>query len=283
MCASLTEQKSIGEPWALEDLPPFPWITTKVLQLCSGDGNDLDFSELTDLIRSDTSFAAELLCRANSPLFGMQSQVDSVDRAVTMIGLYRVRSLALTLGVTSYIRSALRISVLRRCWRHSVGSALLAEELAEPCGLHPDLAYTAGLLHDIGRLALLVKHPQPYADLLTVVSENQLSLLQGERDLFEIDHCEAGAWLTETWELPTSLIDVIANHHHGMTSKCPPIWRLIHLTCRLADSLGFAVVETAEQEQPEAILTEFPRPVQLNPDDIEKLRQRIVSKVNALE
>ncbi len=283
MIIALPSKSPVEEPWALRDLPPFPWITTKILQLFSRRGDDVDIADLTELIRSDASLSTELLRRANSALFGMRSQVDSVNRAVTMIGLDRVRGLALTLGMGSFVRTALRIAVLRLAWRHSLASALLAEELAEVCGLRPDQGYTAGLLHDIGRLGLLVKYPESYADLLSVVAENNLGMLQSERDLFDIDHCEAGAWLAEKWNFPPALIEVIGNHHQEHTVVSPPLWRLAHLACRLAGSLGFDVIETVYREPPEAVLAELPRPVQLGPDDLEELKNRTSEKVDALE
>ena len=107
----------------------------------------------------------------------------------------QVKALAMTVGLGAYLKGALKLTMLRRCWRHSIGCALLAEKLAPAWGLSPEQAYSAGLLHDLGRLALLTKYPQPYADLLSVVFENRLGLLASERDLFEVDHCQAGAWL----------------------------------------------------------------------------------------
>lgn len=283
MSALVDNTAPMTKPWALKDLPPFPWITTKLLQLFAASGDEINVGRMTELIRSDASLSSEMLRRANSALFGLRAEVNSVERAVTMLGLDRVKSLAMTLGVGSYVRTALRLAVLRRCWRHSLGCALLAEEFAEACHQHPDQAYTAGLLHDVGRLALLVKYPQSYADLLSVVVENHFSILQSERDLFDIDHCEAGAWLAEEWDFPKELVAVIGDHHDPAESLTLDLTHLIRVTCRLADSLGFEVVQPETPEDPETILKELPRPVRLGVEDIETLRQRLTEKVNALE
>ena len=69
-----------------------------------------------------------------------------------------------------------------------------------------DRAYTAGLLHDVGRLALLVKYPKEYANLLAVVAENPFDMLDTERQLFDIDHCEAGDYLSKTWTFPPDIL-----------------------------------------------------------------------------
>ena len=283
MESATVESTPTAEPWSLRDLPPFPWIATKVLQLFSAPAEQVEAKRLTELIRADASLSSELLRRANSAMFGLRSQVSTVDHAIAMLGFNRVKSLAMTLGVGTYVRASLKLTVLRRCWRHSLGCALLAEELADSCQLDPDRAYTAGLLHDVGRLALLVKYPQSYADLLSVVIENRFSMLKSERDLFDLDHCEAGAWLAQEWDFPDELVTVIAEHHNPCKDDSFNLLRLIHLSCRLAESLGFEVAEPAEAEEPHRIREELPQQAWRVVEDVEALRERITEKANALE
>jgi hypothetical protein len=105
-----------------------------------------------------------------------------------------------------------------------------------------DFAYVAGLLRDIGRLALLVKYPEPYSNLLAVSGEQQFDLMLLERELFDIDHCEAGSWLMEQLPFPADLAEIIAHHHDSLD---PDSFRMVHLVqCadRLADALGFSVL-----------------------------------------
>jgi putative nucleotidyltransferase with HDIG domain len=236
------------------------------------------------LIRADASLSSELLRRANSALYGLRSQIATVERAVTMLGLDQVKGLAMTVGVGSYLRASLRLAVLRRCWRHSLGCALIAEELAPALDVRPDQAYTAGLLHDVGRLGLLVKYPQSYADLLNVCMENSFDLMSSERDLFEIDHCEAGAWLAEGWQFPRELVESIADHHNRQPERAEPLLRVVHLACRLADCLGFEVVQAGGIETVDSIAAELPGKLAgLLKDDGGELRSRLTEKVNALE
>ena len=284
MQSGLIEPSAATEPWALRDLPPFPWITTKVLQLFAAPSDTVDAKRLSELIRADASLSSELLRRANSALYGLRSQIGTVDRAVTMLGLDQVKGLAMTVGVGSYLRSSLKLAVLRRCWRHSLGCALIAEELAPALKARPDQAYTAGLLHDLGRLGLLVKYPQSYADLLNVCIENHFDLMSSERDLFDIDHCEAGSWLAEGWEFPQDLVEVIAEHHHRPPETSTPLLKTIHLSCRLADAIGFDVVERKEAEAVADIAEELPNKMSYLLDDAgAELRSRLANKVNALE
>ncbi len=284
MQSGLIEPSAATEPWALRDLPPFPWITTKVLQLFAAPSDTVDAKRLSELIRAEASLSSELLRRANSALYGLRSQIGTVDRAVTMLGLDQVKGLAMTVGVGSYLRSSLKLAVLRRCWRHSLGCALIAEELAPALRARPDQAYTAGLLHDVGRLGLLVKYPQSYADLLNVCIENHFDLMSSERDLFDIDHCEAGSWLAEGWEFPQVLVEVIAEHHHHPPETSTPLLKTVHLSCRLADAIGFDVVERKEAEAVADIAEELPNKMSYLLDDAgAELRSRLANKVNALE
>lgn len=284
MNTGLIEPTAVTEPWALKDLPPFPWITTKLLQLFSAPPDLVDVDRLTELLRADASLSSELLRRANSAMFGLRSQVSTVDRAVTMLGLDRVKSLAMTAGVGVYLRASLRLAVLRRCWRHSLGCALIAEELSHDVNLPDSRAYTAGLLHDVGRLGLLAKYPQSYADLLNVCIENNFDLMNSERDLFDIDHCEAGAWLADGWQFPPELVEVIARHHAPPVEPSGDLTRLVNIACRLADCIGFEVTHNVDSGEFARLQEELPERIRKRIGERgDDLRSRVVARVNALE
>ena len=284
MSSALIEPAATEEPWSLRDLPPFPWITTKVLQLFAAPIEDVEMKKLTDLIRVDASLSSEVLRRANSAAYGLRSQVSSVEHAVTMLGLEQVKSLTLTAGIGSYMRASMKLAILRRVWRHSLGVALVAEELAESFDVRKDQAYTSGLLHDVGRMGLLVKYPQSYADLLSVCMENNFGLMQSERDLFDLDHCEAGSWLAKGWDFPAELVSVIAEHHGPKRPDGSTLLNLVHLSCRLAESIGFEVTEPGPEQECERMRDELPKEARhLLEDDMEGLKVRVTEKVNSLE
>jgi putative nucleotidyltransferase with HDIG domain len=220
---------------------------------------------------------------ANSALFGLLSKVETVKHAVVVMGVDRVRTLTLTVALGSYLRAALRIEVLRRCWRHSLACALLSEELAALCSLPADRAFTAGLLHDVGRLGLLVAYPIQYANVLLVSEENGFDLLQTERDLFDIDHCEAGRWLMKKWKLPPEFWEVAAHHHHDLLTTRFDLLEVVSLACRLADSLGFEVVKPKQAWTLDQVRATLPEPARircnLEPD---ALRARVSSVLDSL-
>src|SRR5690242_7196575 len=181
------------KPWALDDLPPFPLVATRLLEVLSQDNAHI--TGVGRIIAAEPVFASRVLQMANSPLFALQTQVKTISHAIVLLGLDRVKAITVTRALGDFVGPILNSKSLRACWENSLACALLSEKLARACKLDTDFAYVSGLLHDIGRLALLVKYPESYANLLAVSGEQSFDLMATERDLFDIDHCQAGAWL----------------------------------------------------------------------------------------
>lgn len=231
----------------LVKIPAFPPIAVRLLHLLSNE--NVAISEILEPLRADPAFSAEILRRANSALFGFSSPVSSLQHALVVLGLRRVRSLTLTVATGVYLKKALQIEELRRCWRHTLACAMLAEELARACLVHLDLAYTAGLLHDIGRLGLLVARPEEYSAFLRAAAvkaatPDPFDLLDYEKETFGLDHCEAGNVLSGEWKLPQEFAVVTGRHHDRPQGTETDLLTLVHLGCQLADILGFHVVNT---------------------------------------
>jgi putative nucleotidyltransferase with HDIG domain len=265
-------------PWALTNLPPFPAVALRLLSLLSQEDTNLD--DVARLIAAEPVFAADLLRVANSAMYGTRSQVRTITQAVLILGLERVRGIGLTRAMGIYVLPAMGAEPLRRCWTHSLAGALLAGKIASACRVNQDVAYTAGLLRDIGRLALLVKYPGPYANLLTVTQENGFDPLTTERDLFDIDHCQAAEWLMRKMSFPEEL-RVAAINHHG--SQDGPFFGLVQAVQRadaMSEALGFGAVEKPEPELYPAVVEELPEAARSSfPDDPDNLRCEVLSTI----
>lgn len=227
-------------PWALDKLPPFPMVATRLMQILARE--DPDISEVGQLISAEPVFATRVLQMANSPLFALTAQVKTLSHAIVVLGLNRVKSITVTRAVGDFVAPVLNVRSLRVCWQNSLAGALLAEKLARACKMDADVAYVAGLLRDIGRLALLVKYPDSYANLLAVSSEHAFDLMNTERELFDVDHCQAGSWLMARMPFPPELAEVVAHHHDEPDGGRFGLVNLIRVADRMADALGFAVV-----------------------------------------
>lgn len=227
------------QPWAIKNLPPFPAVALQLMGLLD---SDVPVKDVVKLLRMDPALTAEILRVSNSPLYGLSRHVDSVSHAVVVLGGDAVKRLALTVALGRFTQKFMKHKGLRRCWDHSVACGLIAEDLAEFAGQTRDRAYTAGLLHDVGRLALLACYPNEYDNLIAVASENDFDFRLTEKKLFEVDHCSAGHWLSSSWNLPPDMNEAIAGHHEpdlvpgSLTS-------LIAVSDRLAAALGYGTVE----------------------------------------
>lgn len=226
-------------PWALEKLPPFPAVATRLIQVLANE--DANISEVGKIIAAEPVFATRVLQMANSPLFALQRQIKTIAAAIVLLGLERIKVITMVRAVGDFVGPVLKIEPLRRCWQHSLAGAMLAEKLARACQTDPDVAYLAALLRDIGRLALLVKFPGPYGNLLAVSAENSFDLMTTERDLFDVDHCQAGAWLVADMHFPAELCRVVARHHETPSGPFDLV-QLVRVADMMSDALGFGVL-----------------------------------------
>jgi HD-like signal output (HDOD) protein len=129
-----------------------------------------------------------------------------------------------------------------RCWHHSIATAVLAEEIARSCRAFENIAFAGGIMHDLWRLGLLVAYPQEYRHLIRDAEENGLDLLELEEQKLGMSHAEAGRLLTESWGLPEEFRVVNGRHHDSCDGTEIDLLWIVHVACRLADTLGFAVV-----------------------------------------
>jgi HD-like signal output (HDOD) protein len=228
----------------LARIPAFPPVILRLLDLLANDSTDVAL--LVKEIASDPTLASQILRTANSPLFGFASQIDTVQHAVVALGFSRVQALTMAVATSNYMKAALKTEALHRCWRHTLASAILCQEVARAASVAADRAYTLGLLHDIGRLGLLVAFPAEYAQLLKDEKRPSHSLLEEERSLFGVDHCEAGQFLMEQWNMPPEFCAAVARHHEPPQTNDLDLHSIVHLGCQLADTLGYSVIASPQ-------------------------------------
>ena len=195
--------------------PPFPAVALQLIRQMQQP--QLNAGEVAKLIQLDPSLTASLLRLVNSPFFGMRRQIANVSDAVMVLGMGAVRRMVLSLAVGVPLRRLqLDPAFLRAQWRHTVSCAALARRLIVDDPALADLAFTAGLLHDIGEVQLLQLHGADYAELLAAYPAQDLRAIERER--FGEAHDTLGAELLEGWGLPQAIVDAARRHH-----AAPPI------------------------------------------------------------
>jgi HD-like signal output (HDOD) protein len=221
-------------------------------------GASTSFADIANLLRTDSVLTLELLRVANSPLFCCRREITSVYHAIAFLGLDLVRSLAVTAAMRGLLGRRSGESV-HACWRHGLATALLCKRLAGPMGLEDEHCYTAGLIHDIGQLALLQVFPE-YEDVIAAALDRGERLPEAEKRAFGIDHGEAGKWLLSRWECPFELQNVAALHENppSTPSYDGNLIRLVHAGSLFADAIHMSVFHGPSELDLQRIVGAFP-------------------------
>ena len=182
-----------------------------------------------------------------------------ISEVVSLLGTSTLKQLVLTLSMGALARTFMRDEKQEVCGHHSVACALVSQRLAAAMGQSEERAYPAGLLHDVGRFALMARFPSEYAELLTVARHGSFDQIQCERELFDTDHCAAGAWLAEQWNLPEDLVKAIALHH-SCEQADETLPSIVGAACGVSDVLGFCVLRSPSPKSVEAYIAALPVP-----------------------
>jgi putative nucleotidyltransferase with HDIG domain len=196
---------------SLAKIPPLPGVVLELMQ--SLDDGNANFAALAKKIGQDPALTARVLRVVNSPFYGLAGRVGNLSEAVMVLGFSAIRSLTLAASLTTRfsLKPVAGMDPLR-IWEHSFTCALAAQRLAAPAGLSPDIAFTAGLLHDIGIMAIFVQAPERFAELLDACPDCAARTV-AEADLFGAGHDELGARLLAAWRLPAAIIEAVRWHH----------------------------------------------------------------------
>jgi HD-like signal output (HDOD) protein len=246
----------------LSKLPHFQTSALNLLNLAAD--NEAGIPDIEDVFLSDPALAADLLLVANSAEFGFRARVETVRHALTLLGLNRIRALAATVALHLYVQKVQRKTDLRGVWAHSVATAVIAESVGSLYGSHG--MYTAGLTHDLGRLGLRLVGGDQYAEYMSREFTDLAEANAIEKTLFGMNHCEAGAFLAQTWGFPTSLSTHMAGHHESNGGGLADPRYLIQVACRLADSLDFLEVQRLDLASNPALPERLRRRPELAPE-----------------
>jgi len=225
----------------IHQIPPFPQVAIKAMDIISNP--QYVVSDLVEVIRLDQSITANILKLCNSAYFGLPRKVSSLKEAVVYLGTNQLRQVLLASGVKDiYDRPNKGYTYFAgELWQHAIAAALMAQILDRHLRLTLDenSIFTAALLHDVGKVVLSTYVAQEYAEIETMVKEEQLSFHQAEQRALGFDHAEIGGRLAELWEFPDSIAAAIRFHHEP--EKAPIKYRLLSELVSLSDGLVLMV------------------------------------------
>jgi putative nucleotidyltransferase with HDIG domain len=235
-------------PGLKHDLPYSPSLLT-TLYAQTGQGSYSALGEIADTLSRDQGLTAKVLTMANSAFYGLQQEVTTVSRAIAVLGLSEVRTLVLAVGVKALTKNQHfpKEFNVSRYWEHQLAVALIARHLAPLMGgLDGDNLFTAGVLHDLGKLLTALHRPEDWRIIEDMIHDRQLCYSEAEEEYWGIEHGMLGAMVMGSWNLPEDLTEPVNWHHAPMHS---PNHRREALTLCVADTMAHVAGD------PEAIVS----------------------------
>ena len=222
------------------NLPPVPYAALKLVNLLGNSfaGND----EIVEVLKCDNVLTAKLLRACNSPAFGLAEPALSVDQAVFLLGHKQILQVVLTLSMGKAMKCQAYAVETDELWMHSFMTATAAEAVAAEfpdLDVDPSVAFTVGLLHDIGKLVMFqTLTPAMREEINQRVQESQLSGSGAEWAVLGTDHGEVGGCLLEDWKLPAEIVEAVAHHHNPKIDPEPRLSVVAHLANCIAHLAG---------------------------------------------
>ena len=220
-------------------LPPLSTVANRIVQQATE--LEPDMAVLARLIELDPALTVAVLRLVNSPFYGLSRQVGTVSAAIMVLGMGTVRRVAIASAIAQPLQQLnLERSLVHAMWRKAIAGAVLAARLLDGHAAS-QLAFTAGVLQDMGRLDLHLRSPEGYAALEGLAGQD---LCAAEQAAFGQHHAAAGAELAEAWALPATIVEAIALHHRP-SEQAPqaPASQAVWLASLVGDGeLGLAMM-----------------------------------------
>lgn len=200
----------------LKSVPSLPSLYLDLVREMRSE--DASLVKAGQIISQDPGMTAKILQLVNSSFFGLAHEVSSPEEATLYLGLETVKALVLSLQIfTQFNRAQIQTCNLSPLWLHSWETGVLARDIARSAhqeGKQAENAFTAGLLHDIGKLVLADNLPELYRASLLLAQHKQITLVEAEQEVFGASHAEVGGYLLGLWGLPDPIVEAVTYHHH---------------------------------------------------------------------
>jgi len=267
----------------LEKLPTLSSVATKLLQTTVEEQTDA--TRIAEIIENDQAFVSRILSLVNSPAYGFSGRITTVANAVSLLGFSAVRSVVLGLALADVSpQSGAEESPFDQVtfWKHSLACAICSELIAQEIGIENTAEmFIAGLIHDIGKLALNICAPEEFAKCIETARQRGIYLVDAERELLDTDHADVGKWVAERWGLPDKYLEIVWLHHQSaatMTSdrsvrQMIEIVQIANAVCR-----GL-MIGTSGDSQVMQVADHLLESLHLSQDALDGIRAKVVPEV----
>ncbi len=219
---------------SINALPTIPKVLKKILGVI--ENPKISLNEISNFVSGDPALTTKVLKMVNSPVYGFPGRISSVNQAVILLGLTVVKGLPLGVSVFELMQKT-----MIGLWEHSLGTAIICRLMAKKKGLkEPDELSAEGLLHDIGKVLLVLQYPDVYEKAMNDSDNNHLTIYDTERGYFNTTHATVGMWMARKWRFPPNLIETIEYHHKPHLAKITPVdSAIVHFADVLVRARGF--------------------------------------------
>lgn len=218
-------------------LPTVPGSLKKIAYIFEKQHITLD--EIGHFISADPALTARVLKMINSAIYGFPGRISSVSHAVMLLGLNVIKGMLLGISVFDIMQK-----LMNGLWEHSLGCAIVARAIAEKKGVSdPEEVAIAALLHDIGKVILIIEFQQTYKEAMQDAAARRIPMRVAEMAVFRETHAAVGMWLAQKWHFPPKLVEAIGFHHSPHLAQiAPQETAIVHFADVLvrARGLGFA-------------------------------------------
>ncbi len=258
-----------------------PHIVTRLAQLINDDSSTLrDFEEIISL---DPALVGRLLTLVNSSYYGLVHKVDSVSRAIALLGMKNLHNIAVTDALKGMFRSNRKNSAFShdRLWIHCAASGICSKMIAERIfSINGDDAYLAGILHDIGLIVEWQGAEKKFLEMYSRLQPDGPSIIELEQEYIGTDHCEIGYLLAEEWQMMDSLSEAIRDHHTVDQDIAPEsLTGILQISEYILNQLDFTLKENIPVSLPDALVLHIQESVDEYqvlaedlPEEIERVR-----------
>jgi HD-like signal output (HDOD) protein len=270
---------------SIQDLPTIPAVAMKINQLLKS--KTAGSSDIGTIIAKDQNITVKLLKLVNSSYYGLPRTVGSISDAVSYLGGNILSQIVLSIGVLSTFEGKGKSGLDRKgFWSHGIAVAALSKSIAKEKKLIkiPEEAFTAGLLHDLGIIAMDHAVPELYKMVLDKSKSEKIPLVPIEKDLLTVTHGQVGEWVARNWELPLNIIVAILYHHdkpserQGKAKSDDPIVDVVSVADYMSHLIGFGFAAEPEVIKPDPEVFER---AGFTEESAEKFAQGLKSSIQA--
>ena len=221
----------------LKDLPTLPAVVMELLN--NLDQEDADISILAKKVTQDLALTAKTLRYANSPFYSTLIKVTTIQQAIALMGMEAVKQMVLSAALSGcFPENNCKGFDHKAFWRHSNAVAFVSKLIARRMNFNEDVAFTAGLLHDIGLLALVTLFPKEFEEVIAFRKTGLATQFEAERKILGLDHAAVGEALAIEWNFSDVMKNAIAGHHQPEQPGIGFLASIIHVADGIAHMLG---------------------------------------------